>query len=61
MKVGTENVAYPMKCEHCSYPWLAVVEAGKIEWSEFHVELHHGDLLECPKCGHWNPIEKDEI
>ena len=60
MRVGEENVAYPMECEQCRYKWLAVIEASKIEWTEFHVELYHGDLLECPKCGYWNPIERDE-
>ena len=45
MNVGTENVAYPMQCDQCSYKWLAMVEAGKIEWTEFHIELYHGDLL----------------
>ena len=60
MKVGTENIAYPMECEQCRYKWLAMVEAGKIEWSEFHVELHHGDLLECPKCGYWSEIVRED-
>lgn len=61
MRVGTENVAFPMKCENCDKKWLALVEAGKIEWSEFHVELHHGNLLECPKCGHWNDINSEDV
>jgi hypothetical protein len=59
MTVGTENIAYPMKCEHCNYKWLALIEASKIEWSEFHVELHHGDLLECPECGGWTEINRE--
>jgi hypothetical protein len=60
MQVGQENVAYPMSCDRCNYQWLALVEASKIEWSEFHVELHHGDMLECPECGHWTEIDRGE-
>lgn len=60
MTVGVENVAYPMECDKCGRKWLAVVEASKIEWTEFHVELHHGDLLECPDCGHWTEIKRDD-
>jgi hypothetical protein len=60
MNVGQENVAYPMECDQCNFKWLALVEASKIEWSEFHVELHHGDLLECPECGHWTEIKRDD-
>jgi DNA-directed RNA polymerase subunit RPC12/RpoP len=60
MQVGQENIAYPMECERCNYNWLAVVEASKIEWSEFHVELHHGGSLECPECGYWTDIDKGE-
>jgi DNA-directed RNA polymerase subunit RPC12/RpoP len=59
MRVGEENVAYPMKCDHCGRQWLAVVEASKIEWSEFHIELYHNDLLECPDCGGWTEIDRD--
>ena len=60
MQVGQENVAYPMECDRCNYQWLALIEASKIEWSEFHVELHHGNELECPKCGHWTEIDRGE-
>ena len=60
MKVGQENVAYPMSCDRCNYQWLAVVEASKIEWTEFHVELHHGDMLECPECGQRTEINRDD-
>jgi DNA-directed RNA polymerase subunit RPC12/RpoP len=60
MKVGQENVAYPMECDRCNYQWLALVEASKIEWSEFHIELHHGDKLECPSCGHYTEINRED-
>lgn len=59
MTVGQENVAYPMECSHCGTKWLAVIEASKIEWTEFHVELHHGDLLECHNCGNWTEINRE--
>jgi DNA-directed RNA polymerase subunit RPC12/RpoP len=61
MNVGQENIAYPMECARCNYQWLALVEASKIEWTEFHVELYHGDLLECPKCGHWTEINRNDV
>ena len=60
MKVGIHNVAYNMVCENCSKKWLAVIEASRIEWTEFHVELHHGDELECPECGHWTEIVREQ-
>lgn len=59
MNVGIENIGYHMECENCGKKWLAVVEASKIEWTEFHVELHHGDELECPECGHYTPINRE--
>lgn len=59
MNVGIENVGYHMECDRCNYAWLAVVEASKIEWTEFHVELHHGDELECPECGYYTPINRE--
>lgn len=59
MNVGVENVGYHMECDRCNYTWLAVVEASKIEWTEFHVELHHGDELECPECGYYTPINRE--
>lgn len=48
-----------MECKHCGKNWLAVVEASAIAWSDFHVELHHGDMLECPECGQWTEIQRD--
>lgn len=60
MKVGIHNVAYHMECSACSKKWLAVIEASKIEWTEFHVELHHGDMLECPECGSWTEIVREQ-
>jgi predicted RNA-binding Zn-ribbon protein involved in translation (DUF1610 family) len=59
MRVSQQNVAYPMECKHCGKNWLAVVEASAIAWSDFHVELHHGDMLECPECGQWTEIQRD--
>ena len=60
MKVGQENVAYPMECDSCGRKWLAMVEASRIEWGDGNVELHHGDLLECPECGHWTEIVRED-
>ena len=59
MKIGVEHVAYPMCCNQCGKNWLACVEATSIEWSEDNIEYHHGDLLECPDCGHWNEIDRE--
>ena len=59
MTVSQQNVAYPMKCSKCQHDWLALVEATMIEWSDDDYELHHGDLLECPECGHWNLIDME--
>lgn len=59
MKVGIHNVAYNMECATCGRQWLAVIEASRIEWTEFHIELHHGDSLECPECGNWTEINRE--
>ena len=60
MKVGQQDVSYPMECMFCGKKWLAVIEAGTIDWENGEEpEIHHGELLECPECGEWTPIENE--
>lgn len=48
-----------MLCEHCFFMWEANIETSQIDWDTV-VEVRLVSEIECPHCGSWTPVTRDE-
>lgn len=58
MSVTRTTETFVNKCIRCDHEWRAMSEVDIIDWYDGTSSLVASKVIECPGCGKWTPVNK---